>query len=77
MDDLKEMAARAAVEQVRSGMIIGLGTGSTAFFALKTISQRLKRGEIEEAYNYLRKAFEKNPDEPVIREHLKQVLERR
>lgn len=36
-----------------------------------------KRGEIEEAYNYLRKAFEKNPDEPVIREHLKQVLEKR
>jgi len=48
MDDLKEMAARAAVEQIHSGMIIGLGTGSTVFFALKAISQRLKRGEIED-----------------------------
>ena len=40
------MAAEAAVGFVRSGMTIGLGTGSTAIFATREIATRIKRGEL-------------------------------
>lgn len=43
---LKRMAAEAAVGFVRSGMTIGLGTGSTAIFATREIATRIKRGEL-------------------------------
>jgi ribose 5-phosphate isomerase A len=36
-DDLKRLAAVRAVEQVKSGMVLGLGTGSTAAFAVAEI----------------------------------------
>lgn len=42
----KRRAAWAAVEQVRSSMIVGLGTGSTATLALKRLAERLAFGEI-------------------------------
>ncbi|HPA14110.1 MAG TPA: ribose-5-phosphate isomerase RpiA [Desulfobacterales bacterium] len=45
-DRLKEKAARHAVESVKSGMVLGLGTGSTVAFALKRIGQRLKAGQL-------------------------------
>ena len=38
---LKQSAAESAVDFIRSGMVIGLGTGSTAFFAIKKIAQQL------------------------------------
>jgi ribose 5-phosphate isomerase A len=45
---LKKSAAEFAVTKfVRSDMIIGLGTGSTAIFALYKISELLKQGELE------------------------------
>jgi ribose 5-phosphate isomerase A len=40
--DAKEAAARKAVEQVRSGMTLGLGSGSTATFAIQAIGQRVR-----------------------------------
>lgn len=43
-------AARIAVEQVRSGMVIGLGTGSTTGWALKRIAERLNSNEIKEVF---------------------------
>ena len=43
---LKRLAAEHAVGFVRSGMAIGLGTGSTAIFATREISARLRRGEL-------------------------------
>jgi len=39
MDDIKRMAAERAVEMVRDGMKVGLGTGSTAHFAIETIGR--------------------------------------
>jgi ribose 5-phosphate isomerase A len=43
-DALKRAAAEAAVELVRDGMIVGLGTGSTAAFALEALARRHQRG---------------------------------
>ncbi len=46
-DELKQQAAVRAVEMIESGMVIGLGTGSTATFAVKQIAVRLKSGNLE------------------------------
>ena len=43
---LKQQAAEYAAAFVQSGMIIGLGTGSTAIFATRRIAQRISRGEL-------------------------------
>ncbi len=41
-DELKQAAARAAAQQVESGMVVGLGTGSTAAFAVSAIADRMQ-----------------------------------
>jgi ribose 5-phosphate isomerase A len=46
-DDLKRLAAVRAVEQVQSGMVLGLGTGSTAAFAVSEIGALLASGKLE------------------------------
>ncbi|MBU1678938.1 MAG: ribose-5-phosphate isomerase RpiA [Bacteroidetes bacterium] len=46
-DDLKKLAAETAVAEIKSGMIVGLGTGSTVKFALEKISDLLKMGTIK------------------------------
>lgn len=38
------MAAQAAVEIVSDGMVLGLGTGSTATFAIEILGERVKQG---------------------------------
>ncbi len=48
MDDLKRRAAEQAVTQVASGMVVGLGTGSTAAFAVQAIGSRLARGDLRD-----------------------------
>lgn len=49
MEELKLAAAERAVEDyVESGMVVGLGTGSTAAWAVRTIAERLRRGELAE-----------------------------
>lgn len=45
-DDLKKIAALKAVEFVESGMVIGLGTGSTACHAVAKIAELLKQGQL-------------------------------
>ena len=40
----KQVAAEKAVEFVEDGMIVGLGTGSTAFWATQKIAQRISEG---------------------------------
>jgi ribose 5-phosphate isomerase A len=40
----KELAGRAAAELVVSGDIVGLGTGSTAYFAVVALGERVKSG---------------------------------
>jgi ribose 5-phosphate isomerase A len=44
IDKLKRMAAERAVDFVRSGMILGLGHGSTAKHAVDVIGERVKSG---------------------------------
>ncbi|KAI3979436.1 hypothetical protein MKX01_001628 [Papaver californicum] len=45
-DELKKIAAYKAVEYVESGMVLGLGTGSTAYHAVNRIGELLKQGEL-------------------------------
>ncbi len=46
--ELKRAAALRAVEFVRSGMKVGLGTGSTAIYATRQIAELLKTGELRD-----------------------------
>jgi ribose 5-phosphate isomerase A len=43
-DELKRAAAEAAVELVQDGMVVGLGTGSTAAFAVEALARRHRQG---------------------------------
>jgi ribose 5-phosphate isomerase A len=47
-DELKRLAAERAVELVEDGMVLGLGTGSTAKFAIDRIGQRLRDGSLKD-----------------------------
>ncbi|KAG2313086.1 hypothetical protein Bca4012_027664 [Brassica carinata] len=47
-DDLKKLAAYKAVEYVKSGMVVGLGTGSTAKHAVSRISDLLREGKLND-----------------------------
>uniref|UniRef100_A0A7R9VG40 ribose-5-phosphate isomerase n=1 Tax=Chlamydomonas euryale TaxID=1486919 RepID=A0A7R9VG40_9CHLO len=46
-DELKQQAAWKAVDYVKSDMVVGLGTGSTAAFAVDRIGQLLKEGKLK------------------------------
>ncbi len=46
-DLLKKLAAEKAAEEISSGMIVGLGTGSTVQFTLEKISTKIKNGELK------------------------------
>lgn len=41
---MKQLAAERAVEEIRDNMIVGLGTGSTAYWAIRKIGERVKEG---------------------------------
>lgn len=43
-DEQKRAAARAAVAEVSDGMLVGLGTGSTAAFAIEALAARVREG---------------------------------
>ncbi|OMO56187.1 Ribose 5-phosphate isomerase, type A [Corchorus olitorius] len=45
-DDLKKIAAYKAVEFVESGMVLGLGTGSTSKHAVDRIGELLRQGKL-------------------------------
>jgi ribose 5-phosphate isomerase A len=48
-DEFKREAANAAVERyVESGMVVGLGTGSTATFAVQRIGELVSSGELRD-----------------------------
>jgi len=42
--DLKEAAAREAVKFVRDGMVVGLGSGSTASIAIRLLGDKVRQG---------------------------------
>lgn len=45
-EELKKMAGEKAAEFVQSGMVVGLGTGSTAVFVVRAIGQKLQDGRL-------------------------------
>jgi len=47
-EELKKNAARAACEAVRSGMVLGLGTGSTTHHALVRLGELLREGRLKD-----------------------------
>ncbi|MCC5875147.1 MAG: ribose-5-phosphate isomerase RpiA [Candidatus Sumerlaeia bacterium] len=47
LDQEKIMAGRRAAEMVKSGMIVGLGTGSTSAKMIQEVGARVKAGELE------------------------------
>ena len=48
VSELKKKAAERAVEFLQSGMVLGLGHGTTTRFALERISEMLRRGEVKD-----------------------------
>jgi ribose 5-phosphate isomerase A len=44
MDSLKKAAALRAIEYVENGMVVGLGTGSTAYFVVEGLGARVAAG---------------------------------
>jgi ribose 5-phosphate isomerase A len=49
---LKQEAAEYAVQYVRSGMVVGLGTGSTAIFATRRIGELLRDGTLNDIVGF-------------------------
>merc|ERR1719428_2015554 len=48
-DELKKQVGYKAVDDyVKSGMVVGLGTGSTAAFAVERVGEKLKSGELKD-----------------------------
>ncbi len=47
-EEYKKQAAEAAVELVESGMVLGLGHGSTVQFALEALCAKLKNGQLKD-----------------------------
>eukprot|EP00961_Rhodomonas_salina_P057034 766709-Rhodomonas_salina.5 len=48
-EDAKRAAGYKAVDDhVTSGMVVGLGTGSTAYFAVERVGQKLRTGELKD-----------------------------
>ncbi|XP_059312240.1 probable ribose-5-phosphate isomerase 3, chloroplastic [Lycium ferocissimum] len=45
-DELKKFAADKAVDYVKSGMVLGLGTGSTAAFVVSKLGELLSTGQL-------------------------------
>jgi ribose 5-phosphate isomerase A len=43
-DDLKRIAANAAANELRNGMVVGLGSGTTATLAVQAVGMRVKEG---------------------------------
>src|SRR5579863_8273429 len=43
-DQEKEAAARASLQFVKNGQVVGLGTGSTAAYFIKLLAERVKAG---------------------------------
>ena len=42
--NLKQLAGEKATEYIKDGMVVGLGTGSTAYYAIKKIGALVEEG---------------------------------
>lgn len=47
-NELKKLAAKKSLDEIKSGMIVGFGSGSTFAFALEMIAQKIKSGELKD-----------------------------
>jgi ribose 5-phosphate isomerase A len=47
-NELKRLAAQKSLEEIKSGMVVGLGSGSTFKYALEMIAQKIKSGELKD-----------------------------
>ena len=47
-DQMKQSVAEAAVEQIRDGMVLGLGSGSTAALMIQALGAKLRRGDLND-----------------------------
>jgi ribose 5-phosphate isomerase A len=47
-DLMKKQVGYAAADRVKSGMVVGLGTGSTTAFAIQAIGERLASGDLKD-----------------------------
>jgi len=47
-DQQKQQAAEAAIEFIQSGMVVGLGHGSTVHHALEALAKRVKNGDVKD-----------------------------
>lgn len=47
LESYKKEAAHAAIAYVQDGMVVGLGTGSTARYAVLEPARRLREGELK------------------------------
>ncbi|MFN9931623.1 MAG: ribose-5-phosphate isomerase RpiA [Cyanobacteriota bacterium] len=47
-DRMKQAVAAAAVEQIRDGMVLGLGSGSTAALMIQALGAKLRSGELRD-----------------------------
>ncbi|UZQ53593.1 ribose-5-phosphate isomerase RpiA [Trichothermofontia sichuanensis B231] len=45
---MKQAVGKAAADRVQSGMIVGLGTGSTTAYAIQSIGERLRAGDLKD-----------------------------
>jgi ribose 5-phosphate isomerase A len=48
MDDLKKLAGDYAANLISDGMLVGLGEGSTAYWAVRRVGERLREGSLRE-----------------------------
>ena len=47
-NQMKKAVAQAAVDQIQNGMILGLGSGSTAALMIEALAKKIKSGEIKD-----------------------------
>ena len=47
-DRMKQAVAEAAVEQISDGMVLGLGSGSTAALMIQALGAKLRRGDLND-----------------------------
>jgi ribose 5-phosphate isomerase A len=47
-DQMKQAVAAAAVEQIQNGMVVGLGSGSTAALMIRGLGEKLRCGDLQD-----------------------------
>ncbi|HQV27355.1 MAG TPA: ribose-5-phosphate isomerase RpiA [Thermoflexales bacterium] len=48
MDDLKKLAGEYAANLISDGMLVGLGEGTTAYWAIRRVAERLRDGSLRD-----------------------------